>query len=308
MIIQRKYIRSITKYFGHIEPDTPVILACPIDDENHHLLNLIGFSENATHGETILPARSFGRVSVFNAEGKDNIRKDLPKETAYRQIEWTRNEFRGRYDTEEVTGTVEIPYQRFPREFIPPPSAELSYYKADGEKYIGSQTITFSQQNHDLILHTINLLLEIFGECHILSKDFQMLNLQKIKRVNWEVLPAGEYPWEKLASQVEPILEEAAARKRPVIKARLQEISKYSPDFVAVGRAGFSGYLVFGFSKKNIFICESAFYGNATYVFDVNWKSLSALTKAEILENDLHKARIIHRENSWESNIRQLLG
>ena len=38
------------------------------------------------------------------------------------------------------------------------------------------------------------------------------------------------------------------------------------PDFVVYGRAGFKGYAVFGFTSKNLYVLESAFPNNATYV------------------------------------------
>jgi hypothetical protein len=74
---------------------------------------------------------------------------------------------------------------------------------------------------------------------------------------------------------------------------------------VAIGQAGFSGYLIFGFTSRNLFICESVFYGNATYVFESDWEKLSKLSKAEILNQDLQKDRIIHREG-WERKIATL--
>jgi hypothetical protein len=46
---------------------------------------------------------------------------------------------------------------------------------------------------------------------------------------------------------------------------------------------------------------------NATYVFEQNWERLSQLSKAEILDRDLQKDRLIHREG-WPEKIHTLLG
>jgi hypothetical protein len=72
------------------------------------------------------------------------------------------------------------------------------------------------------------------------------------------------------------------------------------------GQAGFEGYLIFGFTEKDLFVLESLVYGNATYVLGSNWESLAGLTKKEILAADLHVARIIHRQG-WDSEIARLL-
>jgi len=83
-------------------------------------------------------------------------------------------------------------------------------------------------------------------------------------------------------------------------------VNKYGPEFLAVGRAGFWGYVIFGFPDKDIYILESIYFGNATYVFADNWETLSTKTKAEILDAKLQKDRIIHKE-SWDRNIHALL-
>jgi hypothetical protein len=44
--------------------------------------------------------------------------------------------------------------------------------------------------------------------------------------------------------------------------------------------------------KHGMFL-ESVKYGNATYVFGKNWDTCSKMTKNEMLDNRLQKARII---------------
>lgn len=64
--------------------------------------------------------------------------------------------------------------------------------------------------------------------------------------------------------------------------------------------------MIFGFPSKSLFILESTQVNNATYVLDRNWEDLSAMTKAELLNNNLHKKRLIHREN-WFAEVNRVL-
>ena len=156
------------------------------------------------------------------------------------------------------------------------------------------------------MLHAVNLFLEIFGQCTVLSENLDEIIVAPVRRVNWDILPAGRRPWDKLKPFIEKILKQAPEGRQPVIDYRLQMINRYGPEFVAVGRAGFHGYLIFGFPTKNLYLLESAYTGNATYVFAENWEKLSQLTKAEILTGKLQKDRLIHREG-WETRVKRLL-
>jgi hypothetical protein len=57
-------------------------------------------------------------------------------------------------------------------------------------------------------------------------------------------------PWQRLRTHVDPFVEREPPGNRPVIRARLQRINGYEPEFVAVGRAGFGGYVIFGFLRR----------------------------------------------------------
>jgi hypothetical protein len=102
------------------------------------------------------------------------------------------------------------------------------------------------------------------------------------------------------------LLQYVSEGNRKIIEHRLEAINSYGPTFYAIGQAGFRGYIVFGFSDRDIFFLESMYFGNATYVFEDNWETLSKMTKAEILNHNLQKDRIIHREG-WENRVDKLL-
>ena len=277
-----------------------------LNSEHKEHASEAGFSNNLEIGETVLPA-FLGTITEFNSKGKYIPQKDQEMETVYRQKEWTWKEFRGRNNFEEKTGVVETPYKRYPREFTTPPSVELTVaLDSDNKKVICSPELTFSSTQSNDIIHTINLFFEIFGECEIRNRSLNPTVTSNIQKLNWDILPQGKKPWD----QLEPLLRKVSKGVKPgnkfVIDSRFEKINTFEPEFTAVGNAGFSGYVVFGFPDKNLYILESNVTNNATYVFDKDWETLSQLTKAEVLNQDLQIARVIHRKN-WFDQIDTLL-
>jgi len=74
----------------------------------------------------------------------------------------------------------------------------------------------------------------------------------------------------------------------------------------ATGNGGFNDYVVFGFNNSDSYVLENSFAGNATYIFNNDWKTLSQLSKAEILAENLQEYRLIHKRN-WKQKIREIL-
>jgi hypothetical protein len=254
----------------------------------------------------VLPS-PIGPISDFNASGKDIVHKDQDMETVYRQSEWKWNEFRGRDNTVEMSKIVDVPYKRYPRTFIKPPSIELRLSTDNnGNLLVISPTLEYKKENENVLLHVVNLFLEIFNICEIRNNKLESIIKSPVKRLNWEILPKGRQPWEKLKVILDEFRESTAEGNKAVIDKRFESINIHNPDFVALGKAGFSGYVVFGFSDKNLFMLESNQTNNATYIFEDNWEHLSALSKAEILSKNLHKDRIIHREG-WFNEINRVL-
>lgn len=297
MIIQKKRIRNVKRYLGLPNGEGIIIAMRNLNEHSAKLVEM-GFSQSINPGEQVLPAKTFGPISTFNAEGKYKKLKHLPKETCYRQHYWEWQDWGGNWHSD----IVDIPYQRYPRQYINPPSIELTIStKPDGEKIICyPENLIYSDENISFIRHIINLYLEIFGECHIFRADLNDFSLPKIKKLNWIVLPQGEYPWNRLNEKIGPIVNDV--RNSEVILYRLKTIHNAKPDFIALGTAGFHGYIVYGFEKRNIYIFESIYFGNATYIFEDDWENLSKLTKAEILNFSLQKDRIIHSKN-WANQL-----
>jgi len=304
MIISKKRIRSIKSNLGYINPGTKFIVGVSDLERYYTILNFLGFSENLEIGETVLP-RPKGPISMFNANGKYLKHKDQPKETAYTTVFWEWEQWAGRDQTETHSKLVDRSYKRYPRTFIAPPSIELTVAVTSEDKKVIISPIFEYNNNDDDLIHWINLFLELFGECQLFTENLEEILIKKPIKLNWDILPEGRMPWEKLQNTILPIVNKASEGKRPVIWDRIHNINKYGPDFQAIGKAGFDGYIVFGFENKSLYVFESIFYGNATYIFDKEWEELSKKSKAEILDNNLQKNRIIHRAN-WQSEFDQI--
>jgi hypothetical protein len=303
MIIKKRRIRNAIKYLLGIKKDEKFYLA--ISSPEHHVERLIkaGFTPSLVVGECILPASIFGPTSRFNAEGKEVPMRDKPMETLYRQTEWHWKDWGGHWHSK----IVDVPYKRYPRKFVPPPGVELKIMKYDTSKIIVSDLLINADVQMENIRHQMNLLLEITGEFEVLNENLlPLIGTTPLKRVNWQLLPPGTYPWEKIESHLDPIIQKCGQGKKGAIKNRVEKINAAKPDFHAVGQSGFYGYVIFGFVKRNIYICESLHYGNATYIFKEDWETLSQKTKADILNNRLQKDRIIH-QNGWEGHINKYL-
>lgn len=307
MLITGKRKRKLDKKLLSFADGSKVIPGLAINDQLKDLLFEIGFTTDLNVGETVLPPSKFGPVCRYNAEGKIVIHKNKPMETAYRQVEWTWEQWAGYWGTETQSKIVDVPYQRYPRTLIPPPCIELSVTQnPESEKFIVAPDHEINFQEPDALLHAINIFLEIFGQCEVLSEDLQGYTIANVTRLNWKILPPGKWPWEKVEKEVKPLVDQASEQNQIVIRYRLQAITAFDPEFVAIGQAGFSGYLIFGFPKKNLYVLESLYSGNATYVFEEEWEELSKLTKAQILQENLQKDRIIHRE-PWKAKVDKLL-
>src|ERR1700726_1159963 len=119
MQIDRK-IRDIRKYLRHVKLAQDFYLGLPLDDALSKKLAAMGFGQPPKPGERKLPAGSFGSASRRNADGFEIVHRDKPMETAYRQVEWHWQQFNGRYDREDVSRVVDVPYMRYPRTYIAP--------------------------------------------------------------------------------------------------------------------------------------------------------------------------------------------
>lgn len=302
MLIRQTRINS-SRYFSSAKSNEPIYIK--VDNVNRFLdkLNTFGFDTNAKDGDCILPC-PFNINAKNNAEMYFTIDSSLPKEKYIQTLYWTRNEWAGRGETREVTEFVDIVRYCKHRNWHAPYSVKFTYVTAD-EPYIISDGIIYNPENIKKLINTVNMLLGLFGECTI-SYD-SLPDKIKRKHLDWDIFPQGKYPWDKMKNSIEEITKNENKTQKAMMVRNCKCIVDMNPKFVAYGRSGFRGYIVFGFPQKNIYVLESMFPNNATYIFDSDWESLSKLTKAEILSGTLQKDRIIHSTN-WERNFKKIMG
>lgn len=304
MLLIQKRIRNLSKLSG-IKNGTIIIPMIKIDESNIETLMNIGFTEQLEIGESVLPQK-IGSVTRFNAEGGHILHKDRPKETYFIMREWTYKKWIGGGNTEEVTDWVDVPRKRYQRTIVNPMAMELVISRDHfGNKIVSMPEIIFDVSNSKTIIHEINMMLEIFGQCEVTDINLNSILKPKLKRLNWAILPKGKIPWAKRKEQLSTFIKQARGKNSLVVEKRLEALNEYKPDFVAIGNAGFSGYLILGFENRNLYILESTQVNNATYILENGWEEISQLSKAEILNNHFHKNRIIHTKE-WFSEIKEM--
>ena len=296
VLIRQTRINNMS-VFSSVKEGAPVYIKVGDIKRFPQKLKKFGFESDMNNGDSILPT-VFNNYAQKNAEMFFTIDSSLPMEKYTQTQYWTRNEWAGRGETREVTEFVDITRWRRHRDWHQPYSVNFTYIdQGKVSAYIVSDCIIYNAENHNKLKNTVNMLLGLFGECTI---DYEPIPHEiKRKRLDWEILPPGKYPWEKVKSSIEEITEKSNRTQTEMMLRNCKVIADMEPEFVAYGKSGFRGYVVFGFPQKDIFILESVLPNNATYVFNNNWESLSKLSKAEILSNHLHHARIIHSSN-WE--------
>lgn len=303
MIIRARRIRNVQRHLSLVPQNAQLILGVGLANVPPARRMQIGFPENPNVNDTVVPARVFGPVSRFNADGGFTVHRDRPMQQVWRTMwrEW--DDWHGN----RHGGFVDMPYWRYPRTPILPPGVEfkISATTTD-ERLITVDPIQNTPANYENIRLRINLFLEVFGECEIFTQDLDRIIQAPVVRLHWNILPRGVRPWPDVLNDIEPIIRQAPAAQRPVIQDRLEQINHHHPDFVATGHAGFTGYVIFGFPQVNCFVLESIFFGNATYVLGQHWQALSQLSKAELINGNLHQARIIHADG-WAQEINALL-
>jgi len=306
MRISGRRIINIVRHIGHIAAGSQIRILFDATDTLAASLARAGFDPDSQDGATILPA-IVGPVTRFNAEGRWITHRDQPKEKRYigsRLHRW--KQWAGRGQTEDHERVVDIERDCYPRTLVPPPSVEITLASANGRRMIASSPFTVGGEGNDDIKHVINLFLEMFRECDVVSQNIQQYEPPQILVANWKFLPPGEYPWPVLRPHIERALRRASEDTAAIIEDRAETIRGYGPDRVIIGQGGFGDYLAYDFQRRGIVILEAIRRDNALYVFGQNWEAVSRLTKAQVLNGNLHLHRIIHSVG-WKAQVAQIM-
>jgi hypothetical protein len=302
-MIKKSKIRSLKPYIRLIPSTSDVYVG--VVNPSELKLRRIGFSSSLDDGETILPM-PIGKATRYNANGKRLVHKNRPMETAYRTVEWRWNEYHGKSQVSR-SDFRDVPYKRYPRTHVAAPSLQLTLFtRSDGQRVILTPLIKNWRKNEDQLVHAVNVMLEIFGEATFLDERREQIVDAPVRYLNWRILPKGTHPFPVLRKELDAAMRYVKDGNKSFVDHRLERINSFKPEFTAVGEGGFTGYVIFGFPEKRTYILESILYGNATYILGDDWERLSQMTKAEILDDNLHKDRIVHLRN-WFEKVRRLM-
>jgi hypothetical protein len=299
----KRYIRSLQNNLPNSVLGKSLILAVSLND-NLVKAQKIGFPESPVVGDSVLP-KIIGPATRLNSYGRDLVLRNQEKETLYRTQYWEHKEWVGRGETIDVTSLVSIPYKRYPRSHTD--GCEMEMVVRDGgsgDVIASASAIKYDEAHRIELVNAVNVFLEIFGYVELFDSSLEPIPTPaEVRRLNWNILPKGEKITKERLSDV------LSKSKRiwPVELWRQEKISGFGPAEIAIGTAGFSGYIIYVFPVKKLAILESLRYGNASYILDDGeWETLSKMTKQQLLSNKLVKAREIHL-GGWSDRITDLL-
>lgn len=304
MKIHRKSVRKVARYVHPTLEDKYVRVISTFESLDDKSWDRLSLSKPLEEGESYLPP-PVGRFSRFNAEGRWIVRRGEPKERRYITTIWTRrSEFRGRDHREEVEAAHDVHRMCYPRDPIPPPENEIFGFRVDDKVYAATEAVPLPSSSERL-QHQVNLMLELFGECEIVRADGQSASPAKTTR-RWTFLPPGPYKSGEIAEAIKPILENLRSGDQLIVADRQDFMEGLDPQEVARGEGGFNDYLAYVFPQHGKVILESIRRDNAIYIFDGAWEAFSRLTKRQIIDQKVHKARIVH-STGWKSKVLNVL-
>ncbi|MEN1944758.1 hypothetical protein WCE55_13020 [Luteimonas sp. MJ293] len=297
-----KRILRLERHLPKFDEGALARAAINLEGNTPQSLARFGFVEPFDTGQMVLPSVHLGPTARRNSGGYEIVHRDQPMEEIVRLQSWRRKQYHGR-DRIEVEDFIQRTYRRYPRSYMPGHGIEFTIMeRSDGTKVIASPAYDPHIENEALRI-SANLLLEGFGEVQFVRANLVPPLNVPVKRLNWDLFPQGHLPWRRIRRQLDQLIERAAPPSvRPVIHSRIDAVELYGPDFAGIGRAGFQGYWVFGFTRHRLFVLESRLLDNATYILGADWETVSRMTKAEVINGDLAVARLIH-DQSWYQRL-----
>jgi hypothetical protein len=249
------------------------------------------------------PPRICGTQARRNLDGWDEKRKDLPKETrdisswapswhssghhlVSRTIEaWQVTHHAARLLT--LSATVLEPLKE----------AAIIRFRID-------QPLDRKEPNfaNDLMLN-LRLLREAVGEARIYRADLSDEDFARLQSVDWELLPQGSA--DRVLERLGNSGRVHSARMETACE-RLRVLDRLAHDGFIVGHGKFARYFGAKFGDRLVAL-ENLEYGNALYVFEDDWESLSQLSRTELIKQRDARVRRVPHIPGWQSAIRQLL-
>ncbi|MFZ5495204.1 MAG: hypothetical protein ACOZE5_07690 [Verrucomicrobiota bacterium] len=263
----------------------------------------IPFAPGGTNSVEVIPPETSGKFSARNINGEEIIRSDLPKETHYNYVEspnWG--------DDSNGTHEVPLPYEKYPRDFIPPrntPIAVEFVSSKDGVsiyKFVVREVIKKTDEKR--LFECLNLLQENVGVVDIYPADYDFAQYLSTLQIAWEILPPGQRDriMARLAGG-----RVVSPEKQQLIEDRYNFLLSLNPTQILVGTSGMQRYLG-GMLKPDFVLFENIEYGNAIYSMYEDWEQLSKRSRVELLSGRFgtNFDRIVHSPG-WKGRVKRLV-
>jgi len=224
----------------------------------HLNINISGNKINIP--KSIIPPEKSGKYSDRNRNGYTETRKDLPKELHYNTVEapnWG-DEYNG-------THPVDLPYEKYPRDFHAPKNISLKMFSSSNNSTKKEIIIAFevdavlnqkSKDFKDELLFMLNILQENVGICNVKNSTMPLHKYLKSIQVSWEILPPGskEEAVQHLFRGRTPSKEE-----KEVAEKRYDFLMNLNPKKLIYGTSGLQRY--FGaLLEKNLVVFENIYH------------------------------------------------
>lgn len=264
--------------------------------------------DGPTLSDLVIPPAEGGRYSRRNLEGYEVIRRDLPKVPKTISFEapnwgdWSK-------------GSHDVTYTRmvYARDFVGPKELQMRV-ELIGQEVAGEPVFVFrftvdtilDRTHTDFsgdLLYSLCILQENTGIADIYPCSAQVEEYLNTEAVGWEILPVGEEALPLVIKLVGGTSEQAKGK----IMERYQVFRSLNPKSLIAGTSGLRRY--FGaLIHDSLVVFENVDYGNALYVMFDEWRTLSQLSRSELLSGtDDGFVRIVHRKG-WEEALRKAVG
>lgn len=293
-----------------------IVVACvkripksAIASGKYHHLGITLENDNLIFPTNLIPDVRVGTYSRTNVEGKEIVRKDLPKtlKTVYIETpnygDWTKG-----------SHTVGQRREVYKRDIIYPKELELKIEllseELKSEKFFTFRftvDILLNRKGKDFkedLLYSLNLLQENVGASNVFPNQADLAVYLKTINVSWEILPPGDR--ESVVMSILSRLKAPSKEIRNKLVQRYNLLSRLKPIAFISGSNGFRRYFGAQFSDKLI-IFENLEYGNAIYAMFEDWETLSKLSRLELLSGKREGfMRIVHK-SGWEIELKKLV-
>jgi hypothetical protein len=284
------------------------VKSIPISDLKNGDYRHIGIyyeKNNLILEKQIMPAPTNGYASNYNQKTKVIIQKNLPKiDKIYR---WDSPNFG---DWSKGSHEVERKVKIYPKFYLEPLYLSILIEKLKetdkeiGFKFAINREINKKSENFELdLLRDINLLQENCGVSDIYDPKTNFIKYVSDLDLNWEILPVGTK---------DDILKSFFGKstyteqEKKEVSNRYEIISNLNPECYIKGTSGMQRYFGAKFNNKLVAF-ENLKYGNAIYVMQKNWASLSKLSRIELLKYHSGEIiRIVHRKG-WERQFEYVI-